>query len=236
MLGWDDLPPLFPELEDPGRWLPLLQQHASILEQHAPAIRTTSVGHEEMVGRHYAECLELLRIVRGRLEPGPAADVGSGGGFPGLVFAAVEPEWPIALVEPLKKRARLLESAVEALGLRHVQVVALRAEEAGRTSLREQATLVTARAVAPMAELLEYCAPLARTGGLIALPKGTAVREDLAGARAAYDILHCELEEVVDVRPEVSATPYVVLLRKTGPVPEQYPRRPGAPRKRPIGS
>jgi 16S rRNA (guanine527-N7)-methyltransferase len=234
MFDWDALPALFPTLRGQARWLQLLQVHAGVLEQHADSVRTTAVSGGDAIFRHYAESLELLRLVEQRRPTGPIVDVGPGGGFPGLVFAAVLEDAPVTLVEPLKKRARLLELAVEAMALTNVAIVALRAEEAGRTELRESAALVTARAVAPLPELVEYCAPLAATGGLIALPKGSGLQAETAAASAALDALRCEVEDVVPMRPEVSATPHVLLLRKTGSVPDEFPRRPGIPRKRPI--
>jgi 16S rRNA (guanine527-N7)-methyltransferase len=236
MLTWDDLPPHFPEFPAPERWLPLLQAHARILGENVASVRTTTVEAAEAVFRHYAESLELLRLVEGRHPPGPRVDIGPGGGFPGLVFAALQPDVPITLIEPLKKRARLLELAIEAMALPRASVVALRAEEAGRTALREQASLVVARAVAPLPELLEYCAPLACPGALIALPKGRGLDQEVAAATTALTTLTCVVEDVVPMRPAVSATPHVLFIRKQGRVPAAYPRRPGVPRKRPLGS
>lgn len=234
-MNWDDLPLLFPGFPAPEEWLPRLKAHAEVLAEQAPVVRTTSVSGDEMIGRHFAESLEILRIIREHEDEGLLVDVGPGGGFPGLVIAAVEPERQVALVEPLKKRGRLLEVAVERLGLEHVQVIALRGEEAGRTDLRETASVVTARAVAPLPELLEYCAPLARVGGLLALPKGRSAVEEVSGAAVALETLACEVLELAPMRPEVSATPHVVLLRKLGPTSSRYPRRPGMPRKQPLG-
>jgi 16S rRNA (guanine527-N7)-methyltransferase len=235
MLTWDELPGAFPELSEPGRWLPLLQQHARLLDAHSDRVRTTSVRGEAMVFRHYAECLELLRIVQSKIDDGPVVDVGPGGGFPGLVFAAVMPGLPITLVEPSHKRAALLEAAAAAMALTRVTVLPIRAEEAGRGALRESAMLVTARAVAPFAELLEYCAPLARPDGWIALPKGSGVAAEIERADAALRELNCVVASIEPTRPELSASPFVVMVEKTDRVPERYPRRPGMARKRPLG-
>jgi 16S rRNA (guanine527-N7)-methyltransferase len=100
--------------------------------------------------------------------------------------------------------------------------------------LRETAATVTARAVAPLRELLEYATPLAMPGGLLALPKGSGVLDELAEAPHALTALRCEVEAVVRTRPEASETPYVVLVRKAGPTPRLYPRRPGIPHQRPL--
>lgn len=195
----------------------------------------TAVDAEAVVQRHYAESLELLRIA---LETGVDAstivDVGSGGGYPGLVLAAVLPSSTVHLVEPLQKRARLLESVAGEMGLENVTVHPVRAEEAGRSSLRDSATLVTARAVAALAELLEYTAPLCAPGGMLAFPKGSAHPEELAAATRAMDELRVAHRMTEPMRPEVSDAVTVLLFEKLDATPDRYPRRPGMPAKRPL--
>src|SRR5687768_4359610 len=123
-MQWLDLPILFPEFEDPERWLPLLQRHQELLDDAAPAVRVTSVSAAESIQRHYAESLEIWRIALAAASaPALVADVGSGGGFPGLVMACVTAASHFALIEPLQKRARLLESIAASLGLQNVEVL-----------------------------------------------------------------------------------------------------------------
>lgn len=234
--GWEWLGEQFAELNGAERWLPLLQSHSDLLSRAADRVQTTTVGSEQAITRLYGESLELLRIIRGRVTNAPkrVVDVGSGGGFPGLVFAAVEPTWELVLVESLHKRAALLEDMAASLGLSNVSVVAARAEEAGRGSLRESADLVTAKAVAELRVLVEYVGPLARPGGLVALPKGSRLVEEMRVAGAAMEALQLRVVEQVACRDEVSATPWALLLEKTGTTPERYPRRPGMPQKRPL--
>jgi len=235
ILAWDALPGLFPALGSPGRWLPLLQRHAAIIEESATHTRVTAVPTAEAVRRQYAESLELLRIARdlgAALQP--VIDVGSGGGFPGLVFAIVEPDTAITLVEPLRKRARLLEGMAAELELPNVRVVAARAEEAARGPLRDSAALVTARAVAELRELLEYTAPFARPGGWLLLPKGSTASSELAAATAALAELQCAHRASIPMRPEVSETLTVLAMEKLGATSPTYPRRPGTPAKRPL--
>jgi 16S rRNA (guanine527-N7)-methyltransferase len=231
---WDELPKLFPELPEPGRWLALLRRHAALVEQAAPRVRVSAVPAAEAIRRQYAESLELWRIVSRHNRPSTLVDVGSGGGFPGLVIACAAPEVAVTLVEPLQKRAALLGDMAAALDLTNVTVAPLRAEDAGRGPLRDGAQCVTARAVAEVRELLEYTAPLAAAGGTIALPKGSRLSEELAEAGHALRELACELVGVEPMRPQVSETVSVVLLRKVADTPERYPRRPGIPGKRPL--
>lgn len=229
---WEWLAAQFSTVGDPEAWLPRLRAHAAMLA--AAEIRTTSVPPAEMVRRHFAESMEILRISLDAGGGPPVVDVGSGGGFPGLVIAAVFPKWDVHLVEPLQKRARVLATIAAGLGLERATVHPERAETLGRGPLREAARLVTARAVAPLREVLEYTAPFAALGAPIILPKGSGFREELRAAERAISELGVEYEGAVPMRPEISGTIIVARFRKVRPTPERYPRRPGVPGKRPL--
>jgi 16S rRNA (guanine527-N7)-methyltransferase len=233
-MEWDELPGLFPELADAGRWLAALKRHAMSLEAARERVRVTAVPGEEAVRRNYAESLEVFRMLVRDGVPARLADVGSGGGFPGLVIAAVSPATEVHLVEPLQKRAGLLREMAGEMGLDTVTVHAVRGEEAGRGRLRGEMEAVTARAVAELRELLEYTLPLAAVGGMVALPKGSAVEQEVAGAGRALEELGGEVVGVEGMRPEISETLRVVLVRKVRETPERYPRRPGVPGRKPL--
>ena len=232
-MAWDTLPPLFPDFAAPARWLGLLQGHARLLEEAEPRQRVTSTPPAERIRRHFAESLEILRIALAAGAQPPFADIGPGGGFPGLVIACVLPDAAVHLVEPLRKRAALLAEMAAALGLANVTVAAQRAEEAGRGPLRDACGTVFARAVAQLRVLYEYTAPLCRDGGLLVMPKGSALDEELTTAVSAARILAVGSPEVIAMRPEVGGL-RIVLARKHGPTPAPYPRRPGFPERRPL--
>ncbi|MEO6396873.1 MAG: 16S rRNA (guanine(527)-N(7))-methyltransferase RsmG [Tepidiformaceae bacterium] len=234
-LEWLDLPELFPDFEQPGRWLPLLERHAALLEGASTRVRVTSVAPAEAVRRQYAESLELLRVIEAVARGSEAlADIGSGGGFPGVVMAIARPAMHVHLVEPLQKRAALLAELSRELGLANVTVHAIRAEEAGRGALRESQPVVTARAVAELRELVEYTSPLAQVGGVLALPKGSALERELAAAAESLTTLGCLHESSTPMRAEISSTLSVAVFRKTAATPAGYPRRAGVPGKRPL--
>jgi 16S rRNA (guanine527-N7)-methyltransferase len=233
-LNWDELPGLFPDFPAPGRWLGRLQSQARLIAEAAPAVRVTAANEPDAVRRHFAESLEILRLI---LRSGPIeslADVGSGGGFPGLVIASVLPGVTVHLIEPLGKRARLLGSIAQALGVENVTVHQVRAEDAGRGLLRDSCDVVTARALAGLSELLEYTAPLCVPGGRIVLPKGSGFEAELAAAQGAMTVLGCGLVTCEAMRSEISATLSVATFRKAGVTPATYPRRAGMPAKRPL--
>ncbi len=232
MLTWESLPDLFPACSEPDRWLPLLRRHAGLLAQSP--VRTTTVTGEAAVARHYAESLEAYRLA-GAPRAGVVVDVGSGGGFPGLVIAAVAPGVDVHLIESRRNRGRLLADLAKELGLGDsVTVHAERAEEAGRRALRDRGDLVIARAVAPLPVLLEYLAPLAATGATLAAVKGSRGEAELAQAQGALEALNCEHLGSEAMRGEAAERMRVLRFRKLAATPAQYPRRPGMPAKRPL--
>ena len=235
-MEWDELPALFPSIESPETWLPMLQHHSALLLAAEPHTRVTSVAPEDVVRRHYAESLEMWAAILHAVAslPRSIVDVGSGGGFPGIVMACVAPGVRFALVEPLQKRARLLESIAAELELENVQVFAQRAEEAGRGPLRARSEVVVARAVAALPVLLEYTIPLTAVGGLVVLPKGSGLELELEQAHSAMARLGCRCIDTIPMRPEISETLTLALFRKDRGTPAAYPRRPGHPAKNPL--
>lgn len=233
-MAWSDLQDLFPDFAEPETWLAKLQKHADLVAAAFPQVRVTAVDADDAVRRNYAESLELLRIMLAMRDVPSLADVGSGGGFPGMVIACVLNDRSVHLVESLRKRATLLTAVAEALGLKHVTVHPARAEEAGRGPLRDAVSVVTARAVAPLRELLEYTAPLAATRGSLFFPKGSGIEDEIAAAENAMDVLQCQVRTRTKMRPEISPVLTVLCLEKVGTTPERYPRRPGMPAKHPL--
>lgn len=133
---------------------------------------------DELSTRHVPECLALAH----RLPDGPAEvlDVGSGGGFPGLVVAIVRPDLHVTLLEATSKKAQFLVETAEGLGL-DVEVLNGRAEDLV-APLRGRYDLVTARAVAPLPRLLAWTLPFLRPGGTLYAVKGERWAEELEEA------------------------------------------------------
>jgi 16S rRNA (guanine527-N7)-methyltransferase len=114
--------------------------------------------------RHILNCV----VVTPRLpQEASVADVGSGGGLPGLVWAIARPDISVTLIEPLLRRTTFLAEVVDELGLANVTVLRARAEE-----VSERYEVVTARAVAELGKLATWCLPLVRRGGVMLALKG----------------------------------------------------------------
>jgi 16S rRNA (guanine527-N7)-methyltransferase len=161
-------------------------------------------------------------------------DVGSGGGMPGLPLKLARPELRLTLIEANRKKAAFLTHATAVLGLEGVEVVPMRAEEAGRDPrLRDAFDVATARAVAAMPVLAELCLPFVRAGGRLLAMKAAGDPE-LAAAEPALKALNAEPVEIVPAPSAARSLGRVFVVHKLGPTPDAYPRRPGIPARKPL--
>ncbi|HWN22873.1 MAG TPA: RsmG family class I SAM-dependent methyltransferase [Gaiellaceae bacterium] len=148
---------------------------------------------------------------------GPIVDVGSGGGTPGIPLAAALPEREVTLLEAERRKAEFLERwTVE---LPNLRVVWGRAE----SQVTDCYLVAVAKALAPPPVAAEWCLPLVAEGGVVVLWVGPSVEPDRVSAVA--EKLAGEL---------VEGPPGFLVLRKTGPTPPGFPRRPGVAKKRPL--
>ncbi len=179
--------------------------------------------------------LEEVRNVRA------LCDVGAGAGFPGLVLAVANPQARVDLLESAGRKSALIARLAQEAAIDNARAVTARAEEwAARPAAlgggAEAYDVVTVRAVAELAVLVEYAAPLLREGGVLVAWKGArSEEEEQAGARAA-ERLGMGAGEVRRVVPfEGARNRHLHVFRKEAPTPGGFPRRPGMARKRPLG-
>jgi 16S rRNA (guanine527-N7)-methyltransferase len=197
-----------------------------------PASITSVRDPADGVSMHVADSLVALEldVVRAARQ---IADLGSGGGFPGLVLAIALPEAKVALVESVGRKAAFLERASTSLGLANVTVVNERAES-WRAGLGGQ-DVVTARALAPLGVLVEYAAPLLAEGGALVAWKGRRDPGEERDAAVAAEALGMTTPASRAVQPFDGATARSLYLSlKVASTPPGYPRRPGMARKRPF--
>jgi 16S rRNA (guanine527-N7)-methyltransferase len=199
---------------------------------------TAIVGWEAVQVQHFLDSLSCLPALppASRAAPYAIVDVGAGAGFPGLPLKIVLPHARLTLVESVGKKAVFLKHVVQALGLADVDVVALRAEEAGQhPAHRAHYDLAVARAVATLAVLAEYTLPLLQVGGTVVALKGRDVEEEVAAAQRALHALGGRLVGVHRVvLPGLDGPRHLVVLEKVRRTPPQFPRRPGMPQKHPL--
>ncbi len=214
------------------------QQHqiASVLsllqtDEHAPtAIRAP----EEAARAHVADSLAALELdALGKAES--IADLGSGAGFPGLALAVALPSAEVSLIESQRRRCEFLERACAAAGIENARIVWTRAEEWHAGAARND--VVVARALAPQTVVLEYAAPLLRTGGTLIDWRGRREKAAEEEADRAAALLGLHREEVRRVIPFAGANDHHLhVFVKTLETPARFPRRAGVARKRPLGA
>ena len=183
---------------------------------------------------HLADSLSGLEIESLR-SAAAVADVGAGAGFPGLALAAALPAARVDLIEATARKCAVIDRLASAAGLRNARAVAVRAEDWAAGAGAGAYDAVTARAVAPLAVLVEYAAPLLREGGaLVAWKAGREPDEERAGAGAA-SALGLEVTAVRAVAPFADGRPrHLHVFAKVAPTPQRFPRRAGMARKRPL--
>lgn len=165
-------------------------------------------------------------------------DVGTGAGFPGVPLKIYCPSLKVTLVDSLGKRLRFLQQVIDELGLKGIRCEHLRAEDAGRSKKhREQYDYVTARAVARLSVLSEYCLPLAKKGGQFIALKGSRFAEEIEEGEAAVKILGGKIISAEPVKlPGLDDGRAIIKIAKIKATPAQYPRKAGTPEKQPLGS
>ena len=172
--------------------------------------------------QHVADALTLLPYLpKGSIA---IADVGSGGGVPGIPLAIARPDARITLIEATKKKAAFLKEAIAALELTNVQVLDQRGEDVGNGPCRETFHVATTRAVGEMGWLSEWCLPLLRMGGIMLAMKGPKWVQEMPIARPIIHRLGGNPEQVHEVQWPELAGHVIVQVKKNRPTPMRFPR------------
>lgn len=215
------------------RQLEQFDEYAGFLVEYNEKVNLTAITDpREICIKHFLDSLMLLRAVE--LPQGARLiDVGTGAGFPAVPVKIVREDVQITLLDGLNKRITFLNQLSEQLGQQNTALHA-RAEEAARGEAREQYDLATARAVADLRVLSEYCLPFVKVGGRFAALKGPDCREEVRSAKRAVELLGGRIAGVRQFTlPEGNARA-VVVIEKIAPTPQKYPRHGGKIAKQPL--
>ncbi len=215
-----------------GAQLDQLDTYAQILVEYNEKVNLTAIVDPEGIeDKHF---LDSLLFAQQPEVAGSMIDVGCGAGFPGLVTKIYKPDLDLTLMEPTGKRVEFLKYACETLGLKGVSFAKERAEEAARKQWRESCDIVSARAVAALQVLAEYCLPLAKVGGVFIAMKGASAKEELAAAQGAIGKLGGKYQETRSFQLPGGDARSLVVCKKISQTPTAYPRNGGKIAKSPL--
>ena len=177
---------------------------------------------EEIRVKHFEDCRAICEYIPPKAE---LVDVGSGAGFPGMVVAISRPDVSVTLIDSLNKRVNFLQTVAKELELKNVTCYHLRAEEGGADQkFRERFDVATARAVARLNVLSEYCLPYVKVGGAFLAMKGPAPQEEITEADVILR-LGGGCTEVFPYTLSTGINHTIIRIQKTASTPKNYPRR-----------
>ena len=195
-----------------------------MLEENEKYNLTAIKEPNKIILNHYADCASLAAVLP---KGSKIADVGCGAGFPTLPVAILRPDLKILGIDSTAKRINYVNTVKDMLGLSGVTAITARAEDVGKSELRESFDVVTARAVAAMRVLCELCLPLVKVGGQMIAMKGKNAEFELSESKKAIALLGAKINATHMVRladdDEEIIHPLIILDKKSK-TPTAYPR------------
>ena len=197
--------------------------YAELLVEWNGKMNLTAITEpEEIEVKHFLDCLMLPKYFNfDNIQT--VIDVGAGAGFPSVPLLIYKPDLCLTMMDAINKRLTFLDTAVHALGL-EAQLIHERAEAAGQDeNYREKFDLATARAVAPMNVLAEYCLPFVKVGGYFVALKGS--NDDTEEAKNAIATLGGEIVDNISYKLNGTEPRSIVVIKKISQTPTQFPRK-----------
>ena len=197
--------------------------YAELLVEWNGKMNLTAITEpEEIEVKHFLDCLMLPKYFNlDNIQT--VIDVGAGAGFPSVPLLICKPDLCLTMMDAINKRLTFLDTAVHALGL-EAQLIHERAEAAGQDeNYREKFDLATARAVAPMNVLAEYCLPFVKVGGYFVALKGS--NDDTEEAKNAIATLGGEIVDNISYKLNGTEPRSIVVIKKISQTPTQFPRK-----------
>lgn len=208
--------------------------YARLLVEWNEKINLTAILQpDEILVKHFVDSLSLLTAAQ-LPQNAKLIDVGTGAGFPSVPVKIARPDVQVTLLDSLNKRLIFLAELSAALGQTN-ECIHFRAEEAGqKADYRERYDVATARAVAHLRELTEYCLPFVRVGGQFAALKSGEIDAELEESRKAIQTLGGRVEEIRRLALPDGSARAIVLIKKISQTPTKYPRPHGKMVKSPL--
>lgn len=207
-----------------------------LLEWNEKINLTAITGEHDIILKHFVDSLEIVKYIK---EGQSIIDVGTGGGFPGIVIAIYfNGNLDITLLDALDKRIKFLNEVIKILELKNVKTVHGRAEELSNDQIyREKFDISTARAVSSLNTLLEFNSPFVKVEGKCLLLKGEKIKDEILISKKALEILKCNIVDQYEYSYIVNNEEYkryIIDIEKIGKTPNKYPRNFGKIKKNPL--
>lgn len=211
-----------------------LDLYAEMLVETNKTLNLTAITDPtEIVYKHFIDSLSLLTCINFQ-EGAKVIDVGTGAGFPGVVLLIARPDLKMTLLDGTNKRLVFIQNVLDAIGL-DADVVHMRAEIAGKdTKYREQFDIATARAVASLNILGEYCMPFVKLGGIFAPMKSAKTDEEVKSAKGAIKLLGGRIDKINELNINNYGERYLIITKKISQTPPKYPRASAQISKKPL--
>ncbi len=194
---------------------------------------TAILDPEGILVKHFLDSLMLLTVI----QPGEGErliDVGTGAGFPSIPVKIARPDLNLTLLDSLNKRINFLKELSGLLGQEN-ECIHFRAEEAGqKKEYRGRYQFSTARAVAHLRELSEYCIPFLQQGGKFAALKSGNIEQELKESEKAIHILGGKIVEIRRFSLPDASPRSIILVEKISQTPTGYPRPSAKIAKKPL--
>ena len=211
-------------------------KYGEILVEWNQKMNLTGIEEEkEVYIQHFLDSVAAVK--KGYIKDGMSIiDVGTGAGFPGLPLRICLENSKVTLLDSLNKRINFLSEVCTNINIDDIELIHGRAEDFGKDEkYREQYDIATARAVAGLPILMEFCVPFIKVGGYFVCLKGPNADTELEESRKAMEVLGLEFVEKIDVElPEIELKHNIVVFKKVNSTPAKYPRKAGKPVKTPI--
>ena len=203
-----------------------------LLEWNQKMNLTNITEEREVIIKHLIDSMTIEKYLP---QNASLIDVGTGAGFPGMVLKIVREDIKVTLLDSLNKRIHFLDEVIKECQLENVITVHGRAEDiAKEDKYREKYDIATARAVANLSTLSEYCLPFVKVGGSFIAMKGNAT-DEIENAKNAIQILGGEIEKIDHFYlPNTEMERNVLVIKKIRNTSNLYPRKAGTPSNKPL--
>ena len=188
---------------------------------------TAITGYDDFILKHIKDSELGEKYIEGN----NILDIGSGAGFPGIVFALNDKNKTVLMVDSVNKKINVINSILHELEINNAYALHIRIED---LKDKEKFDTVTARAVAPLRTLVEYALPFIKIGGVMVAYKAVESEEEINEAKDAVKELGGKIEKVKDEELALGIMRRFVIIRKIKPSPKIYPRGKNLPRLKPL--